>query len=310
MIWSRKGKRRIRQSNSVESFCGTVVASVVCVSIQVFLRRKFYSSQTKAHLAAALGGNQLICKEGDGDSVSVTFSTMNAEIWHNLETMKVEPGVVHETYLAPAFKENELVEVKDVGCPVSITFPVVKTEIQEELWDFTAMRDVPSEVTDEACVFSLEELGVIQDNRVCCATPQLNTDSQNKPHDSIDIEGSPSDCVFIGQEQYKQKPSYVTHPGETSLGSDTQSKCLSEEMNHAKQSGSQRRKKLHYCQFCAIVFPSYHSLLQHNCIQSRKEGLKCSICNECFFEKETLAIHVLVHSGTLSFSRWRKAVDM
>jgi hypothetical protein len=44
--------------------------------------------------------------------------------------MKVEPGAVHETYSAPAFIENELIEVRDMGCPVSITFPVVKTEIQ------------------------------------------------------------------------------------------------------------------------------------------------------------------------------------
>jgi hypothetical protein len=44
--------------------------------------------------------------------------------------MKVEPGAVHETYTAPAFKENELIEVRDVACPVAITFPVVKTEIQ------------------------------------------------------------------------------------------------------------------------------------------------------------------------------------
>jgi hypothetical protein len=44
--------------------------------------------------------------------------------------MKVEPGAIHETYSAPVFEENELIEVRDVGCPVSITFPVVKTEIQ------------------------------------------------------------------------------------------------------------------------------------------------------------------------------------
>lgn len=156
----------------------------------------------------------------------------------------------------------------------------------------------------------MEELGVVQDERLCCATPQLNTDSQNKSHDSTDNEGSPSDCVFVGQEPYKQKLRGGTHPGETSLGSDTHSTCLSEEMSHAKQSDSHRREKLHYCQSCAIVFPSYHSFLQHNCIRSKKGGFKCSICNECFFEKQTLAIHVLVHSGTLSFSRWRKAVDM
>lgn len=156
----------------------------------------------------------------------------------------------------------------------------------------------------------MEELGVVQDKRICCATAPLNTDSQNKPYDSIDNEGSSSDCVFVGQEQYKQKLRHGTHPGETSLGSDTHSKCLPEEMNLTKEPGSHRGKKLHYCQSCAIVFSSYHSLLQHNCIQSRKGGLKCSICNECFFEKQTLAVHVLVHSGTLSFSRWRKAVDM
>lgn len=235
---------------------------------------------------------------------------MNAEIWQDLETMKVEPGVVHETYSAPVFEENELTEVRDVGCPISITFPVVKTEIQqEELWDFNAMTDVASEVKDEECVFSLEELRVVQDKRVCCVTAQLNTDSQNKPHDSIDNEDGTSDCVFVGQERYKQKLRR-THPGETSLGSDTHNKCLSEETNLITRSGTQRRKKLHYCQSCAIVFPSYYSLLHHSCIQNREGGFKCSICNEWFCEKQTLAVHVLVHSGTLSFSRWSKAINM
>lgn len=154
--------------------------------------------------------------------------------------------------------------------------------------------------------YSLEELGIVQDKRVCCATAQLNTDSQN----SIDKEGGISDCVSVGQERYKQKLRHGTHPGETSLGTDTHKKCLSEETNLATQSRTQKGKKLHYCQSCAIVFPSYYSLLHHNCIKNREGGFKCSVCNEWFCEKQTLAVHVLVHSGTLSFSRWSKAVDM
>jgi hypothetical protein len=156
----------------------------------------------------------------------------------------------------------------------------------------------------------MEELGVVQDKRIHCASSQLNTDSQKEPYDCFGNVGGSSNCVSIGQEPYKQKLGHGSHPGEMTLGSDTHSKCLSEEMNLATQSGSQRGKKLHYCQSCAIVFPTYHSLLQHNCIQTGKEVFKCSICNERFFEKQTLAVHVLVHSGTLSFSRWRKAVDM
>jgi hypothetical protein len=158
--------------------------------------------------------------------------------------------------------------------------------------------------------YSFEQLGVVQDNRVCRATKQLSADSQKQHQDSFDNEGGRSDCAFVGQERYKQKLRRSTNPGESALRSDTHNKRLSEEMILATQSGSRRGKKLHYCQSCAIVFPNYHSLLQHNCNRSGKEALKCSICNESFFEKETLAVHVLVHSGTLSFSRWRKAVDM
>jgi hypothetical protein len=154
----------------------------------------------------------------------------------------------------------------------------------------------------------LEQLGVVQDKHIGWPTTQLNTDSQKEPHDSFDNEGGSSDCAIIEQEQYKDKLRHGTRPGERVLRSDTHSKRISEEMNPA-QSGSRRGKKLHYCQSCTIAFPNYHSLLQHNCNQSGKEALKCSICNESFFEKETLAVHVLVHSGTLSFSRWRKAVD-
>jgi hypothetical protein len=60
--------------------------------------------------------------------------------------MKVESGAVHETYSAPAFKENYLIEVRDMGCPVPITFPVVKTEIQVSCVLVSAIITVSSEL--------------------------------------------------------------------------------------------------------------------------------------------------------------------
>jgi hypothetical protein len=49
---------------------------------------------------------------------------------HNLEAMKVEPDANHETNLAPSFEENQFIEMKEKGYPISITFPVINAEIQ------------------------------------------------------------------------------------------------------------------------------------------------------------------------------------
>lgn len=49
---------------------------------------------------------------------------------HNLEAVKVEPGADCETYPAPSFEEDQLIEIKEIGDPIPITFPAIKTEIQ------------------------------------------------------------------------------------------------------------------------------------------------------------------------------------
>jgi hypothetical protein len=47
-----------------------------------------------------------------------------------LEAVKVEPGADCETYPAPSFEEDQLIEIKEIGDPIPIAFPAIKTEIQ------------------------------------------------------------------------------------------------------------------------------------------------------------------------------------
>jgi hypothetical protein len=48
---------------------------------------------------------------------------------HNLEAVNVEPGADHVTYATSAIDESHLIEMKEIF-PISITFPVIKAEIQ------------------------------------------------------------------------------------------------------------------------------------------------------------------------------------
>lgn len=159
--------------------------------------------------------------------------------------------------------------------------------------------------------YSLEELGVPQEEFINSSKSQLNMNSQRESDGNIDNEGSKSYCVPVGQEPYKwklrQRRSYT---GERPFKSDMHSKCSSEKANLAVQSSGHRGKKAYNCEFCTKVFSCNRSLLQHRCIHTDKTAFKCDICDERFFEKETLAVHVLVHSGTLSYSHWRKAIEM
>jgi len=145
---------------------------------------------------------------------------------------------------------------------------------------------------------SLEELGVLEDG------VQLNTHSQKECDDKLGAESCSAECLSIGQEPHR------THPVEEPLNIDTVSKCLSEKVSPGAQSIVLGRKELDNCQSGTKLCPSTHSASQQCRNHNGKETFKCKICSETFFEKETLAVHVLVHSGTLSFSSWSKAIRM
>jgi hypothetical protein len=148
---------------------------------------------------------------------------------------------------------------------------------------------------------SLEELGVLEDG---VHGAQLNTQTQKECDDKLGAESCSSDRVSVGQEACH------THLAEEQLKGVADSKCLSEKVCPGGQSLLRRRKEPDTCQSDTEVCPSTQSVLQHRHNHNERETFKCKICNESFFEKETLAVHVLVHSGTLSFSSWSKAIRM
>jgi hypothetical protein len=47
---------------------------------------------------------------------------------HAMNLMKMEPDDVSETCLSCSYNESELLDIKEDGDPLSITFPVIKTE--------------------------------------------------------------------------------------------------------------------------------------------------------------------------------------
>lgn len=141
----------------------------------------------------------------------------------------------------------------------------------------------------------MEELGVLE------VGAQLNTHTQKECDDKLGAEICSAECVSIGQE-----PHY-SHPVQAPLNIDAASKYLSEKVSPGAQYG---RKEPDNCQSDMKLCPSTHSTLQQRRNHNGREPFKCKICSETFFEKETLAVHVLVHSGTLSFSSWSKAIRM
>lgn len=258
------------------------------------------SDESEAHPAPSVSQNQLSDAE-EHNSLSLTSPSIKAEIWHNLEAMHVESGADHVTYATTSIDESQLIEIKEIF-PVPITHPVTKTEIQEdEIWTFTALREVPSEVEYGESVYSLEELGVLEDGD---NSAQLNVHTQKECDGKLDAESCSADCVSVGQD-----PRHV-YPAEEPCKIVANSECLSEKLCPGAQSFVRRRMEPDNCQSDTKRCPSTHTVLQHHHNHNERETFKCKICNESFFEKETLAVHVLVHSGTLSFSRWSKAVRM
>jgi hypothetical protein len=148
---------------------------------------------------------------------------------------------------------------------------------------------------------SLEELGVLEDGD---NSAQLNVHTQKECDGKLDAESCSADCVSVGQD-----PRHV-YPAEEPCKIVANSECLSEKLCPGAQSFVRRRMEPDNCQSDTKRCPSTHTVLQHHHNHNERETFKCKICNESFFEKETLAVHVLVHSGTLSFSRWSKAVRM
>lgn len=133
---------------------------------------------------------------------------------------------------------------------------------------------------------------------------QLTTHTQKECDDKLGAESCSAECVSIGQEPHYR------HPAEEPLNIDAVSKCLSEKVSPGAQSVVHGRKEPDNRQSDTKLCPSAHSALQQRRNHNGRETFKCKICNETFFEKETLAVHVLVHSGTLSFSSWSKAIRM
>jgi len=144
----------------------------------------------------------------------------------------------------------------------------------------------------------LEELGVLVDGA------QLNTHTQKECDDKLGAESCSAECLSIGQEPHH------SHPVEEPLNIDAVSKCLLEKVSPGAQSVVHGRKEPDNCQSDTKLCPSIHSALQQHRNHNGRETFQCKICSETFFEKETLAVHVLVHSGTLSFSSWSKAIRM
>lgn len=154
---------------------------------------------------------------------------------------------------------------------------------------------------------SLVELGVLEDG---VSSAQSNAHTVKECDDKLGAESrnadadadTDADCVCLGQEP--------CHTGEEPFKIGADSKCLSEKVSPGVQSLLLRRKKPYNCQSSTKLRPSTRSVLQRHNSHKERATFKCKICNESFFEKETLAVHVLVHSGTLSFSSWSKAVRM
>lgn len=145
---------------------------------------------------------------------------------------------------------------------------------------------------------SLEELGVLEDGA------HLNTHSNKECDDKLGAECCSAVHISIGQGPHH------SHPVEEPFKIDAVSKCLSEKVSPGAQSVVRGRKEPDNFQSDAKLCPSTHSALQQRRNHNGRETFKCKICSESFFEKETLAVHVLVHSGTLSFSSWSKAIRM
>ncbi|XP_021931318.1 zinc finger protein 568-like isoform X2 [Zootermopsis nevadensis] len=264
----------------------------------------------EANPAPLLDEIQVIDDDEAGDPVSITSSIMKAELWHNLEAVKVEQGTDCGIYPAPSF-EDQLIEIKEIGGPIPIAFPAIKTEIQEELWDFTAVKDEAKEEKYEECVYSLDEFGDPQEEFINSVKPELNTDGQKVSVDSFDSCSTSSHAISAGQGPHKWKMrSRHARPGENPSKSDTHNRFLSVKASSAVECSDHRENKPYNCEFCMKSFSSKHRLVRHCSIHTERKVFKCNICSQRFFEKETLAIHVLVHSGTLSYSHWRKAIEM
>jgi hypothetical protein len=255
------------------------------------------SSESEVHPAASASQNQLTDAERF-NLLSLTSLRKKDEIWHNLEAVNVEPGADHVTYATSSIDESHVIEMKEIF-PIPITFPVIKAEIQEdEMWNFTAAREVQSEVEYGENVYSLEELGVLE------AGVQLNTHTRKEYDDKLGAESCSAECLSIGQEPHH------SHPAEGPLNIDAVNNCMSDKVSPGPQSVVHGRKEPDSCQSDTELCSSTHSALQQHHNHNGQETYKCKICSETFFEKETLAVHVLVHSGTLSFSSWSKAIRM
>lgn len=255
------------------------------------------SSENEVHPAASASQNQLTDVE-QLNLLSLTSPRKKDEVWHNLEAVNVELGAEHVTYATSSIDESHLIEMKEIF-PIPITFPVLKAEIQEdEMWNFTTAREVPSEVEYGENVYSLEELGVLEDGA------QLNTHTQKECDDKLGAESCSAERLSIGQEPHH------SHPVEEPINIDAVNKCLSEKVSPGPQSVVHGRKEPDNCQSDTKLCLSTYSALQQRHNHNGQETFKCKICSETFFEKETLAVHVLVHSGTLSFSSWSKAIRM
>ncbi|KAJ4425507.1 hypothetical protein ANN_27701 [Periplaneta americana] len=231
-------------------------------------------------------------------AVPTNFSTINckAEEW-NVSHLEVMDRTDIKT------------EIKVEDSPVPIGLPMVKTEIDKDVFELDRFQqeqkvEVSSEedeVFSESIVYNVEK-SMSQEQAGIDHEDKLSQCGSNIPDCSNinDISRKSIQCkicneVFVTPQSLKLH--FHIHAIKKSFKCDVSGKCF------LKLSDIKRRALLHNggmplnCDVCGKTFRRSWNMKRHALVHTREKPFKCEVCGKCFSESALLNTHVRIHSG-------------
>ncbi|KAJ4425421.1 hypothetical protein ANN_28036 [Periplaneta americana] len=240
-----------------------------------------------------------------------------SEEWHlsHLEVTGMKKECLNHSY---AMKT----EIKIEDTPVPISFPTLKTEVDEDLLDVDRVQQAQivgvtseeDEVLTDSIVHIVEKsisgehasIDREEDNFVPCGNKTPNCSNIS------DVSRNSIMCDICNDTLTPQslKLHLHIHTIKRSFKCEVCGMCFSRLADLKRHERIHTGERPFKCEECGKCFSELSNLNKHLRIHKGERPCKCDVCGKCFSDSSTLNKHVRIHTGEKPFTCEANATEM